>query len=44
MRPVATSLLAELFDKRSLGLANGIFSWGIYIGYVSIELMPCASD
>lgn len=33
LRPVATSLLAELFDPATRGMANGIFSWGIYIGY-----------
>ena len=33
MRPIATSLLAELFDRSTLGIANGVFSWGIYIGY-----------
>ncbi|TRY70363.1 hypothetical protein TCAL_01161 [Tigriopus californicus] len=33
MRPVAGSFLAELFDPSTRGVANGIFSWGVYIGY-----------
>ena len=27
------SLLADLFPPESRGLANGIFSWGVYWGY-----------
>ena len=33
MRPIGGSLLAELFDPSTRGVANGIFSWGVYIGY-----------
>ena len=33
MRPIAGSLLADLFDAKTRGVANGIFSWGVYIGY-----------
>ena len=25
--------MAELYDPATRGLANGIFSWGVYIGY-----------
>ena len=32
-RPVAGSLLFELFSPSGRGLANGIFSWGVYYGY-----------
>ena len=32
-RPIAGSLIAELFSKSARGLANGIFSWGVYYGY-----------
>ena len=30
---MASSLIADLFDPKTRGVANGIFSWGIYIGY-----------
>ncbi len=33
MRPLGGSLIADLFDPNTRGLANGIFSWGVYIGY-----------
>jgi hypothetical protein len=26
-------VIAELFDASTRGVANGIFSWGVYIGY-----------
>jgi hypothetical protein len=26
-------LIAEAFDPSARGLANGIFSWGVYYGY-----------
>lgn len=32
-RPVGTALIAEHFESSSRGIANGIYSWGIYIGY-----------
>jgi len=32
-RPVAGSILFELFSPSGRGLANGIFSWGVYYGY-----------
>jgi len=32
-RPMCGSLLADLFPPESRGLANGIFSWGVYWGY-----------
>lgn len=32
-RPISGSLIAELFEPSSRGLANGIFSWGVYYGY-----------
>lgn len=32
-RPVAGSLLFELFTPERRALANGIFSWGVYYGY-----------
>ena len=30
---MAGSLIAELFSESARGLANGIFSWGVYYGY-----------
>jgi len=30
---VAGSLIADLFDPKTRGVANGIYSWGVYIGY-----------
>ncbi len=32
-RPTSGSLLADLFSPSGRGLANGIFSWGVYYGY-----------
>jgi len=32
-RPAASSLIAERFSAENRGVANGIFSWGIYFGY-----------
>ena len=32
-RPVSGGLIAELFSASSRGVANGIFSWGVYYGY-----------
>lgn len=32
-RPMCGSLLADLFPPESRGVANGIFSWGVYWGY-----------
>ncbi len=30
---MASSLIAELFGPTTRGVANGIFSWGVYVGY-----------
>lgn len=32
-RPAASSLIAEIFSPDNRGVANGIFSWGVYFGY-----------
>jgi len=32
-RPVSGGLIAELFSASSRGVANGVFSWGVYYGY-----------
>ncbi|XP_023322348.1 protein spinster homolog 1 [Eurytemora carolleeae] len=32
-RPISGALIAELFPPSSRGVANGIFSWGVYYGY-----------
>jgi len=32
-RPVSGSLIAEIFSSEARGVANGIFSWGVYYGY-----------
>jgi len=32
-RPTSGALIAELFPPTARGLANGIFSWGVYYGY-----------
>jgi len=32
-RPVSGSLIAEMFTSSHRGVANGIFSWGVYYGY-----------
>ena len=31
--PVCRPVIAEIFDTKTRGLANGIFTWGIYYGY-----------
>jgi len=33
LRPAGGSLIAELFPPDQRGIANGIFSWGVYLGY-----------
>jgi len=32
-RPVSGSLIAEMFTASHRGVANGVFSWGVYYGY-----------
>jgi len=32
-RPTSGALIAELFPPTSRGVANGLFSWGVYYGY-----------
>jgi len=32
-RPAASSLIAEVFSPDNRGVANGVFSWGVYFGY-----------
>jgi len=32
-RPVSGGIIAELFSASSRGVANGVFSWGVYYGY-----------
>ena len=32
-RPVSGSIIFEIFSPAGRGLANGIFSWGVYFGY-----------
>lgn len=32
-RPVSGSLIAEMFSANYRGVANGVFSWGVYYGY-----------
>jgi len=32
-RPVSGALIAELFSSSTRGVANGVFSWGVYYGY-----------
>jgi MFS family permease len=32
-RPTSGSMLADMFTPSGRGLANGIFSWGVYYGY-----------
>ena len=31
-RPMAGAIIADIFPAQSRGLANGIFSWGVYLG------------
>lgn len=33
IRPAGSSLIAEMFHSNHRGVANGIFSWGVYFGY-----------
>eukprot|EP00092_Neocalanus_flemingeri_P009696 GFUD01010442.1.p1 GENE.GFUD01010442.1~~GFUD01010442.1.p1 ORF type:complete len:486 (+),score=62.98 GFUD01010442.1:259-1716(+) len=33
LRPAGGSLIAEMFSAEQRGVANGIFSWGVYFGY-----------
>jgi len=33
IRPAGGSLIAEMFPSKQRGIANGIFSWGVYLGY-----------
>jgi len=33
LRPAGGSLIAEMFSAKQRGIANGIFSWGVYFGY-----------
>ena len=33
LRPVSGSLIAEMFSASYRGVANGVFSWGVYYGY-----------
>jgi len=33
LRPAGGSLIAEMFSAEQRGIANGIFSWGVYFGY-----------
>ena len=44
-RPVSGSLIAEIFTATHRGVANGVFSWGVYYGYglafVFGELILC---
>ena len=32
-RPTANSMIADMFSPAARGVANGIFSWGVYYGY-----------
>ena len=32
-RPTAGGIIADLFSPSARGLANGVFSWGVYYGY-----------
>jgi len=32
-RPMSGAIIADLFSAQSRGLANGLFSWGVYIGF-----------
>jgi len=33
LRPAGGSLIAEMFPEGQRGVANGVFSWGVYFGY-----------
>ena len=32
-RPMTSALIADLFSPTARGVANGVFSWGVYLGY-----------
>ena len=32
-RPMCGAMIADLFSPKSRGVANGIFSWGVYVGF-----------
>jgi len=32
-RPMCGAMIADLFSPKSRGVANGVFSWGVYVGY-----------
>eukprot|EP00092_Neocalanus_flemingeri_P055973 GFUD01066284.1.p1 GENE.GFUD01066284.1~~GFUD01066284.1.p1 ORF type:complete len:509 (-),score=75.50 GFUD01066284.1:55-1581(-) len=32
-RPMCGAMLADLFSPKSRGVANGVFSWGVYVGF-----------
>merc|ERR1719431_2057652 len=38
LRPAGGSLIAEMFPAKQRGIANGIFSWGVYFGYYLTQL------
>lgn len=32
-RPMTSAVIADLFSPTARGVANGVFSWGVYLGY-----------
>jgi len=32
-RPMTSAIIADLFTPTARGVANGVFSWGVYLGY-----------
>jgi len=32
-RPMCGAMIADLFSPKSRGVANGVFSWGVYVGF-----------
>ena len=32
-RPMTSAIIAEVFTPSARGVANGVFSWGVYLGY-----------
>ena len=32
-RPMTSAIIADIFSPTARGLANGVFSWGVYLGY-----------
>ena len=32
-RPMSSALIADLFTASARGVANGVFSWGVYLGF-----------